>query len=135
MSMTLASAIAAVQTKAGALSGIKAAPTNPPESANQFPFAVSYPRTGRAEFASAGWANYFHTLFCEIHISRQLLPQAIATALPYAELLPSAIMADPTLGGTVNEVREVRYTFGRLEWGGVDTIGFRFEIDVKLNLT
>lgn len=132
--MTLATAIADVQAKALTLSGIKGAPTNPPESANVFPFVVSYARTGNFK-PGAGWANYFHTIFTEFHIARQLLPVAISTALPYAESFGALILADPKLSDTVQEVREVRYTFGRLSWGDVDTIGFRFEIDVKCSLT
>ena len=131
--MTLAAAIADLQAKALTLSGVKDAPVNPPESANVFPFVVSYARSGNFQ-PGAGWANYFHTIFTEFHVARQLLPVAIATALPYAESFGAKILADPQLSGTVQEVREVRYTFGRLSWGDIETIGFRFEVDVKGSL-
>lgn len=128
--MTLAAAIADIQSKALTLSGIKAAPVNPPESANVFPFVVSYARSG--EFApGAGWANFHHTIYTELHVSRQILSVAIETVLPYAESFAGVILADPQLSGTVQEVRAVRYTFGRLNWNGIDTIGYRFEIDIK----
>jgi len=133
--MALSNAIADLQAKALTLSGIQAAPASPPEAMNQFPFVVCYPKIGDAKFESAGWANYLHTLICEIHIARVLLPTAIALALPYIELFPSKVMSDPKLSNTVQAVNAVRYQFGRLEWAGEEHVGVRFEIDVKLTLT
>lgn len=128
--MTLAAAIADIQSKALTMAGIKSAPVSPPESANAFPFVVSYARSG--EFVpGAGWANYHHTIYTEIHLARQLLSAAIESALPYAESFAALLLADPQLSGTVQEVKTVRYEFGRLNWSGIDTIGFRFQIDIK----
>lgn len=133
--MSLSTVIAAIQTKAGGLSGIKEAPTNPPESANVYPFAVSYAKSGTETPQSSGWAIGLHTIICEIHIARQVLPKDIALALPFYELFRSAILSDPTIAGTVATVNALRYEFGRLEYGNKQTIGYRFEIDVKLTST
>lgn len=133
--MALSDAVAAVQVKALALSGVKAAPANPPEAINQFPFSVCYPRTGRLTLQSAGWGIYLHTVICEIHVARLLLPQAVAQAAPYIELFAGALIADPKLNGTVVTVNELRYTFGWLEWADDRHIGVRFELDVKLHQT
>lgn len=130
----LAPVIAYIQEKARAMTGIRDAPAEIPDSANVFPFVVTYPRVGRMELASAGWANYFHTIYTEIHVSQALLSSGIAQALPYAELFAKIFLNDPQLLQLASEAGELRYTFGRLEWGGVPTIGFRFEIDVKLHL-
>ncbi len=54
----------------------------------------------------------------------------------YAESIPNAIMADPTLGGTVDTVVDpITYTFGAMEWAGLETIGYSYEIVVKIQET
>jgi hypothetical protein len=132
--MTLSNAISDLQDKALAL-GVKAAPKTIPEGMSVFPFAVSYPRTGSGQVASAGFGHQFHTIWTEIHFNRTLLGAAIDEAMPYIESLFSAIIGDPTLSSTVSSVTAVRYTFGRLEWAGEQTIGVRFEVDVKVSVT
>ena len=133
--MSLVSAITAVQAVAAGIAGIKQAPTNPPEQSAMFPFAVSYARTGTETPQSSGWSVALHTLVCELHCQRTVLPLAVAQALPLYELFAAAILADPTLGGAVQTTNAMRYTFGELEYGGVKTIGYRVELDVKLTPT
>ena len=133
--MSLATAIAAVQTVAGAVSGIKQAPTNPPEQSAMFPFSICYARTGTETPQSSGWSVALHTLVCELHCQRTVLPLAVAQALPLYEEFAAAILADVGLAGAVQTVNQLRYTFGELEYGGVKTIGYRIELDVKITPT
>lgn len=133
--MALSDVIADVQAKALTMSGIKAAPTEPPEAMSQFPFSVCYARRGEMKFESAGFANYLHTIVCEIHCARLILPKAVAQAMAYIELFASKILADPKLSNTVQAVNAVRYEFGNLTWAAETHIGIRFEIDVKLSQT
>ena len=133
--MTVEAAILNLQAKLLALSGMKAAPDAPPEGAGAFPFAVSYERTGTLAMRSAGFADDLATIWCEIHVSRQILPIAIGTAMAFRDPFLKAIIADPTLGGSVSTVNAVRRTFGALKWADIDTIGYRFEVDVKVTLT
>jgi hypothetical protein len=126
-------AIARVQAIALGLSGMKEAPDYPPESVNQFPFAVTYYRTGEITM-EAGWMKAVYTLFCELHFARQVLPLAVAKAMPYHNTMLAALQADPTLNGTVSTVvSPVLTTFGVLEYGGPENIhiGWRFTITVK----
>lgn len=134
MTTSIDAAIQNIQAKLKALGDVKIPPNGPPESINVFPFGVSYLSSGNLELESEGWARHFHTIFSEIHVSRQLLPQSITKAVSYIEPFFSSLMNDPTLGGTIANIVVVRYKFGRLEWGGLETIGERFEIDVKLML-
>lgn len=134
--MTLPNAIKDMQSKVSALVGMHSAPSYPPESANDFPFAVTYPRTGELALKSAGFAKFFHTLVTEIHVSTQPgLAAAMENAIPFAERLASSLLNDPTLSSSVDEVRGVRYTFGKLEWNSVQTLGYRFEVDIKCEST
>lgn len=130
--MSLAAAIAQVQTYVSALPGIKSAPTDPPESANQFPFSVTYAVRGSFNFESAGWGIGLHQIVTEVHLARQSLPQAVAQALPYFESFVDVLIANPTLNDTVTTLNLVEYQFGRLEYGGVETIGWVFTLSVKL---
>ncbi len=134
--MNVNNAIAEIQTKALAISGIRMAPDAPPEQLNVFPFWVTYERLGRLPVNELPreWANQTVTLFSELHVSRTLLTRAITSALGYRDLFLKKLLQDPNLGGDVMIVDEVRWTFGRLEWGGVETIGYRFELDLSVEL-
>ena len=132
--MTLEAAIANLQAKALALPGMLAAPETPPESVDVYPFAVSYERSGSLQLRSATFADDLATIFTEIHVSRQFLSLAIQTAMSFRDPLLKAILADPKLGDSVSTVLAIRRTFGTLVWGDIDTIGYRFETDVKVTL-
>jgi hypothetical protein len=132
--MSLVAAIADLQTKALSISGIKAAPDTIPESANVFPFAISYPRLGRFEFQSAGFGFAYHTIYTEIHVNRTMIGAAVTQATPFIEAFYAKLLADPKLSNSVSEVQAIRHTFGQLAWANVQTIGTRFEIDVKVSV-
>lgn len=126
-------AIARIQTIARGLAGMVEAPEYVPESINQFPFAMTYYRQGNTT-SMIGWRKGLHTVFCEIHVARQILPNALKLAMPFYERFMIALIADPSLGGTVSTVVwPVNHTFGWLEFGPADNkhIGWRFEITVK----
>lgn len=127
-------AIARIQTLARGLAGMREAPEYVPENINQFPFALTYYRQGNTT-AMTGWRKGLHTVFCEIHVARQILPAALKTAMPYYQSMIAALEGDPTLDGTVSTiVWPVNHTFGWLEFGTIEAnknIGWRFEITVK----
>jgi hypothetical protein len=135
--MTVEAAIANLQAKALAVTAgaPKAAPLVPPESANQFPFCVCYEQSGELVQHSAGFADDLAVLALEYHVAREILPTAITAAMRFRDPFLKAIIADPTLTGTVSTVRSVTREFGKLEWGGVMTIGYRFLIGIKCSLT
>jgi hypothetical protein len=130
--MTIEAAITNLQGKWMSLAGIKSAPNVPPEGVGAFPFAVSYERSGTFDIQSAGFGFDLATIYSELHVSRQLLPVSITTATNFRDNFLKLLIGDPTLSESVSNVRQIRRTFGRLEWGGIETIGYRFEVDVKL---
>jgi len=127
--MGLQTAIAALQAKVGAVAGIKNAPDYAPDSINEFPFSVAYAQSGTFENVSLSFGKALHTLVVEIHVSRKDLKTAIQNVMSYGDSVPAAILADPTIGGSVSTFRDITYTFGPLNWGTTDTIGFRFQIN------
>jgi len=124
--MALRDAITRLQSHAGALSGMKEAPIDPPESANQFPFAVSYVRGGTWHVEGAGFSHALVTLVSEIHIARTLLPLDIQLALPFFEPFLRKLLNDQTLNDTVENIGDVDFSFGAMEYAGQPTIGWLF---------
>jgi len=132
--MSVEGAIERLVQIAGAVPGTKQAPAVPPETASGFPFVVAYERTGETLFEGAGFGHDLVTIYLEVHLSRVMLAAAIEKAAVYRNAVLAGIMADPTLGGSVAALRGLRRTFGALGWGGVVTVGHRFEVDVKVLL-
>ena len=135
MSQSLNGAIVEIQRLVSELTGIKIAPPEITESVGEFPASLCYANTGTYGTQSAGMIEGLHTLVCEIHIARGMLVGAIKQAMPYAEAFPQKIFASPKLADTVSTINEIRYGFGELKYSGHITIGYRFEIDVKIEIT
>jgi len=132
MPHSIEGAIAYLVELLGSVPGTKAAPTVAPETAAGYPFVVGYERTAETQLAGAGFGYDLVTLFVEVHLSRVMLAEAIQRAALYRSALIAGVLADPTLDGTVSTVTALQRTFGGLEWGGVATIGYRFELTVKV---
>jgi hypothetical protein len=134
--MSLSDAIAELQRLIGTLPGIRHAPAEPPESMNQFPFAVAYPGSGTWSHAG-NWKRGLHTIILELHINRADLPGDVRTALRYSESVPDIIMSNPRLGGTVDHIlttpdTPLTYEFLGMTWGSVETVGYRWRLTVKM---
>jgi hypothetical protein len=134
--MALQDAIAQVQALAGAVDGIRAAPEYLPEALNIFPFLVCYAGNGSYEYGPSGVMKGLHSIILELHVARVNLPLDVKNAMHYSDSIPLAIMADPTLGGTVSTIGRISYTFGGMQYGTQLTLGFKFVIEnVKLQTT
>ena len=133
--MGLTTAVDNLTTLTASLTGIRQAPSAPPEQATAFPFAVVYPSSGTASGGPLGgiFRDATHGIVAEIHTARKYLPKDIAAIQGYYDLFITALQADPTLGGAVKLTTQLDYQFGGLGWGGVDTIGWRFTVTVRTN--
>lgn len=131
MSMTIAGFVAAVAEVAGALAEIKDAPTKPPESIDQYPFAITYPGATDVTGAANPQTKRLVTVICEIHCGRSLLPAAVEQATPYGDSFPIALWGDPRLGGAVNHINSVRGDFLSFDYAGSKSVGWRFTIVAK----
>lgn len=128
--MTLAAAIGHIQATVGAVDGIRAAPAYPPDSMAVYPFTVCYPGSGTWERMS-DWKKGLHTVNLEVHWARKDLYRDVEKAAAFAETIPNAILSDPTLGGHCETITAVSYSFGAMQYGGVDTIGYRYQVTFK----
>lgn len=138
---TVAAIVTAIQARLTGLSGVVHLPATPPENlaSVQLPAVVVFPLNGSWDLGAAsppsGSAarNGHHTIAVDLHIQRSDLALNIATALPYADSIPQRLVlgfrAD-RFDGTVQNMPEIRYELTELNWGGMQTLAWRFSVDV-----
>jgi hypothetical protein len=130
---TLQDAINAIQDVVGGVSGIRSAPDYAPDQLSTFPFALAFARTGTFEVGPVGMGKGLHTIVVEVHVARKDLPRDIQAAMAFSDAVPLALLADTTLGGVVSTFTNIRYEFGPMLWGKLETLGFRFYVEgIKL---
>ena len=100
---------------AAAVSGVKYAPTKPPEYPNDYPFVVTYPTTMRHMQGPAGAITYLYDIVVELHIDRGDLPNDVDMAYPYAESIPNAVYGILNTNAAASAGGSGR--FGALSWG------------------
>lgn len=134
MAQSVEGAIARVQTLVGALSGVRKAPTTPPESMNEFPFAIAYLGTGEWTHYTNGGKQFLGDIMVELHVARKDLPRNVGLLMDYAESIPNAIMADVTLNGTVSSVNGVRCEGLRaVNYAqGLETLAMAWAVHIKM---
>ena len=117
--------------------GIRKAPDSPPDKLSHYPFAVAYPGTGTITKMSSGWKKGLHTIILEIHVARKDMARDVATLIDYEDSLMDLLWTDSNSGlnSTVDTITEVRFQFGALDYDDIPTIGWRFEIDLKIQDT
>ena len=128
---TLVQICAGVQDIVGALTGIRIAPDVPADqSLGGDVTAFCYPSTGNFELITVGRERGNHVLHLNVITPRRALRTDWARIIGLGDTIPRALLGDMTLGNTVIHINSIRYTFGTLEWGGQQEIGWQFEIDV-----
>ena len=136
MSAELDTAIGTALGYIRSLSGIKVAPTEPPEDmSNVWPFVVGYPQAGSFLEVPNGVRRGLHDIVIELHVSRNDLPTAYDLAIPYVDSIPNLLMSNAQDGwdGAISTFGEITYEFGALDWGDIKTMGVRFIVhDVKI---
>ena len=123
---TLEDLLEAVQTAVAAISGVQYAPPNPPEQAADFPFAVTYPATFDSQINTPEDYRTLYDIRVELHVARKDLPEDVAILLPYAETFLTAL--HKVVRDNAVACERITGTFGALEWGGVETIGYVWTI-------
>lgn len=138
--MSIKTAIEGVIDLIGAVTGIRYAPDEPPDSVTVWPFITAFPGPGTHEYTAGSSSQErltLMTIVVQLHVARQDLARDYRELIPYADSIPNAIMSDLTFGGTVQ-------TFGVIEtdglvplaWGEQATLGYEFRItDVKIRTT
>ena len=118
----------------GALSGVRIAPDNPPDSLNQFPFAVCWVRDYSYSKTRLGnlFSNGSHILVGQIHIARKDLARDIATLEVYPDLVRTALQNDPTLAGTVINITSYEAKINPGQWDTQQTLYVEFLVGIDV---
>lgn len=113
---------------------MRRAPAKPPESTSEFPFAVTWLARVQGKRQS-DFLNPLCVYRTQIHLARRDLPADISNAAGYAMAFLKTINENLTLNGLVSTVNADSDGVGVLsfmEYGGVATIGYNFDLSIKM---
>lgn len=132
---TLREVIAAIQADMLTLTGMREAPTDPPEQPQVFPFSICLPDSGEW-IRAADVKQGLQTVTIDVHVARRDLPRDVAALTTYfADAVPNKLLGDPYLGNTVDTITALTWQILTFRWdaaGQVQTIGLRFTLTVKM---
>lgn len=138
MANTLDDAIEALLLMISTLPGLRAV-SNPQERYSVDPFATAFPGPGEFQIVSSGMTKGLQHIILEIHKVRKDLPRDLEVIIVYGQLVKDLLTIDanrtlPDSAGadTVSTIIGVDYDFGPLGWADVETIGYSFDIRVKI---
>lgn len=148
--MGLSEAIEQIATVVRFSPGVVFTPDAPPTQLSdfEFPAAIIYPISGSGELATANGGNGLPveqrsiTLRLDLHVRTlgEDLDEATILAISASEPLSKTLwrgFLNNRFGGTIawmgsETTSPIRWTYGIMSWGGQDTIGFTYELDVTL---
>ncbi len=117
--------IAAVES---GIAGVKKANDQAPASMNVFPSFVNFPAGGKFDRPpSIRWVS--HTITLEIHVTKQILPEAERLLRPYLESTLNAFDTHLTLNGAASNSRITAYQYGVLTYNGQQHLGISFTLE------
>lgn len=138
MAKCLDDAIEAVLLLASQIDGLRQV-ANPKERYNVDPFAIAFPGDGTLEIGSSGMVKGLPHIILEIHKVRKDLPRDLEKVIPFFERFKALLAVDanrtlPDTAGnaTVDTIVNVDFTFGPLGFADVQTLGWTFDIEVKI---
>jgi hypothetical protein len=123
--------ITQLTTVLGAMTGIESAPPHPPEAINDPPMVVCYFVGG--EFRYGGdLAIGVHTVHADVHLSRSDLAHDEEYARPFILRGLVAVAGNVTMSSTCEHCLLQSYEYGGLGYGGQETFGVRYVLEVKI---
>lgn len=126
-------ALTAVATIVRSVTTLKQVPVDPPEAISVDTFAVVYAQSGSIDNGVVGLKKSLHSISVDCLTKRTDLARDLARVKPLIDLIPSALLANPTLAGTVQTFGSISYEVVQVEYGAVPMIGYKFLInDVKI---
>ena len=136
---SLETAIVNLQNDLKTIPGMQAAPYEPPDNMQFYPFCVAYPSTATATIgAPAGQYRIIYEIVIEIHVARKDLARDYQKTAGHLEDVMSKLLANPTLGGEGTMVTEfedrISAQWGEMIWGENQptTIGWQIRVPFKI---
>jgi hypothetical protein len=136
---TLKNAIINLQDDLRTIPGMQAAPYEPPDNIQAYPFCVAYPSAATGTIgAPAGQYRIVYELIIELHVARKDMPRDYDKTAHLLEAVMSKLLANPTLGGEGTIVTEfsdrINAQWGVMQWGEnqPETIGWQIRVPFKI---
>lgn len=138
MAKNLDDAQAAVLYLVGQIDGLRTV-TNPQEQFSTDLFGVVFPGSGEWVKQSSGYVTGLGSIILEIHKIRKDLPRDLAIVKPFGELVMNKLLSDTNItlpdsegNATVEVINRIGWNFGPMGWGDKPTVGWEFEIEIKI---
>lgn len=129
---TLVAAIAALQDKTIALTGVREAPDYPPGSLGPTPLFLAVPSSGEYNGQNQDLAKNRHVIALQLWIARNDLARDVTVLLPYIDSVSNMLLKDVTIAGTVETiVPPITYTVGAREYGKLTYLVCEWLITIK----
>lgn len=136
--MTIATWMAVLKTNMAAVSGIAVAflYSDLPGDIKAFPAITIVPTGGDEDYSLGGPLRSYHNVTMTLYVTNQLIPQAMAKAVPFIESIRDKLAGDIQLGGTVEYCLPAEPFYegpGALYYGDKLLLGVNFYLKVKVN--
>ncbi len=105
-----------------------------PEDVGALPAVIIYAISGRTDWAGQGVVDDLVTIRLDLMVSRGLTSTAFSDLYTLREAVLSTILADPTLGGSVDTVNGIVYQLANIVYGQTVLLAYQFDIEVKVML-
>jgi len=114
------------------MTGIRDAPEHLLEAINEFPTVISYFVSGHFEYGAGSPCIGVHRVQADVHLGRSVLPEDEAAARLYILRGLVKLAANVTMDGTCAHCLLRDYEIGRIGYGGAETFGVRYILEVKI---
>ena len=120
--------------------GIRRVPDAPPETNEEFPFAVVYPLSGSFTQGPAQLQKGLHNINIELHVARIDAPRDFTKVMDLIDEIPYQFQKLLNDGGYshLSTFGNIDYSFGPMEWAQVKTLGVIYtmtEVKVQREIT
>jgi len=129
MTQHIEDACSAIVTILTAVTELKQVPVNPPDTVNVPTFAIVFPISGVITNGVIGTKLSLHNIAVDALTKRTNLARDMAVVKPLIDLIKTALLADPTLTGTVQTYDSLTYELLETDYASVPMIGYRFTMN------
>lgn len=133
---TIIQVVADIQTMVDALTGVRNAPSYPPNILPEGLTAVTYPVSGVIGANSSGWMQELHSVNIDLVLPAKDLARDLTVLWPFLRSIPNGIMSDPDFGSNASTFNDISYQYIVFDEAGIQYRGYRFTISgIKIQPT
>lgn len=135
MAGELVAAIAAGHDLLNTITDFRGKPDYPPDKPGPYPMKVIRPASGPWQKEASEQLRGIHTLVVGAYVPRRDLARDVETVLPLGEKIRDVLALDEnaTWNGTISTiVWPINYTFGPVDYGGFELIGWTIDVPVLI---